>query len=51
MSSTNGHGSKTAILYARVSTDEQARSGFSLAQQIEALMVRQSSGSASMMGA
>jgi site-specific DNA recombinase len=37
MHSTNGHGSKRAILYARVSTDEQARSGFSLAQQLEAL--------------
>jgi site-specific DNA recombinase len=39
MSSTNGHGHgpKRAILYARVSTDEQARSGYSLAQQIEAL--------------
>jgi hypothetical protein len=37
MPSTNGHRSKTAILYARVSTDEQARSGYSLAQQIEAL--------------
>ena len=37
MSSTNGHGPKKAILYARVSTDEQARSGYSLAQQIEAL--------------
>jgi DNA invertase Pin-like site-specific DNA recombinase len=37
MSSTNGHGLKRAILYARVSTDEQARSGYSLAQQIEAL--------------
>src|SRR3712207_5931577 len=37
MPSTNGHGSKKAILYARVSTDEQARSGYSLAQQIEAL--------------
>src|SRR5215211_5787922 len=37
MPSTNGHGPKRAILYARVSTDEQARSGFSLAQQIEAL--------------
>src|SRR3712207_4596737 len=34
---TNGHGPKRAILYARVSTDEQARSGFSLAQQLEAL--------------
>src|SRR5215208_3284520 len=37
MISTNGHGPKRAILYARVSTDEQARSGFSLAQQLEAL--------------
>src|SRR5919106_808733 len=40
MPSTNGHGLKTAVLwaiiYARVSTDEQARSGYSLAQQIEA---------------
>jgi site-specific DNA recombinase len=35
--STNGHGPKRAILYARVSTDEQARTGFSLAQQLEAL--------------
>src|SRR3712207_6751911 len=38
MQSTNGHGRpKRAILYARVSTDEQARSGYSLAQQLEAL--------------
>src|SRR4051794_5204932 len=37
MPSTNGHGLKRAVLYARVSTDEQARSGYSLAQQIEAL--------------
>ena len=37
MSSTNGHGAKRAILYARVSTEEQARSGYSLAQQMEAL--------------
>jgi DNA invertase Pin-like site-specific DNA recombinase len=37
MPSTNGHGLKRAILYARVSTDEQVRSGYSLAQQIEAL--------------
>ena len=37
MTSTNGHGPKRAILYARVSTDEQARTGYSLAQQIEAL--------------
>ena len=37
MPSTNGHGPKRAVLYARVSTDEQARSGYSLAQQMEAL--------------
>src|SRR5215213_6161891 len=37
MPSTNGHGPKRAILYARVSTDEQVNSGYSLAQQIEAL--------------
>jgi site-specific DNA recombinase len=37
MQITKGHGPKKAILYARVSTDEQARSGYSLAQQLEAL--------------
>jgi len=37
MPSTNGHSPKEAILYARVSTDEQAKSGYSLAQQIDAL--------------
>jgi site-specific DNA recombinase len=37
MLSTNGQGPKRAILYTRVSTDEQARSGYSLAQQLEAL--------------
>jgi site-specific DNA recombinase len=37
MPSANGHSPRKAILYARVSTEEQARSGFSLAQQIEAL--------------
>ena len=37
MNSTNGHGPQRAILYARVSTDEQAKSGYSLAQQLEAL--------------
>ncbi len=37
MPSTNGHGSQRAILYARVSTKEQAESGYSLAQQLEAL--------------
>jgi DNA invertase Pin-like site-specific DNA recombinase len=33
----NGHGPKRAILYARVTTDEQARTGYSFAQQLEAL--------------
>ncbi|MDQ3910374.1 MAG: recombinase family protein [Actinomycetota bacterium] len=37
MPNTNGHGPQRAVLYARVSTAEQARLGFSLAQQIEAL--------------
>jgi site-specific DNA recombinase len=32
----NGHGTK-AVLYARVSTEEQAKKGYSLAQQLEAL--------------
>ena len=31
MSGANGHEPNKAILYARVSTDEQARSGYSLA--------------------
>ncbi len=37
MQSINGYGCRKAILYARVSTEEQARSGYSLAQQCEAL--------------
>jgi site-specific DNA recombinase len=37
MHSTNDHGSRKAILYGRVSTEEQARSGYSLAQQMETL--------------
>jgi DNA invertase Pin-like site-specific DNA recombinase len=37
VTSTNGQGPKKAILYARVSTEEQARSGYSLAQQMETL--------------
>ena len=37
MPSTNGHGPKRVILYARVSTREQAEKGYSLAQQMEAL--------------
>src|SRR5919202_311251 len=36
MPSTNGYVRKLAIPYARVSTEEQARSGYSLAQQLEA---------------
>ena len=34
---TKGQGCVRAYLYARVSTEEQARSGYSLAQQLEAL--------------
>jgi site-specific DNA recombinase len=37
MPSANGHGPRRTILYARVSTQEQADKGYSLAQQIEAL--------------
>jgi site-specific DNA recombinase len=37
MVSANGPGLQRAVLYARVSTDEQVRSGFSLAQQLETL--------------
>ncbi len=37
MTYTNGHGPRRAILYARVSTQEQADKGYSLAQQMEAL--------------
>ena len=37
MPNTSDHGPLTAILYACVSTDEQARSGFSLVQQLQAL--------------
>jgi site-specific DNA recombinase len=39
MPNKNSHGPEKVVLYARVSTDEQARSGYSLAQQIEALRV------------
>jgi predicted site-specific integrase-resolvase len=37
MPNTNGHGPKRAILYARVSTDEQARSGYSIPDQLKEL--------------
>jgi hypothetical protein len=44
MPNTNGHGPKWAILYARVSTDARARSGHSLALQIEADLYRATPG-------
>jgi len=34
---TNGNGHKRAILYARVSTDEQKDKGYSLPSQFEAM--------------
>ncbi len=37
MSEANGRGANGAVLYARVSTEEQARSGYSMAQQMQAL--------------
>jgi site-specific DNA recombinase len=37
MPSTNGHGPKRAILYARVSSDEQAKKGYSLPIQLRQL--------------
>ena len=37
MLNTNGHGPRTAVLYARVSTQEQVEHGYSLAQQVQAL--------------
>ena len=37
MPSTNGHGHKRAILYARVSTEEQAKSGYSIPEQLREL--------------
>ena len=37
MPSTNGHGPKRAILYARVSTEEQGKSGYSIPDQLREL--------------
>ena len=37
MSNTNGQDPKRAILYARVSTDEQAKKGYSLPGQLRQL--------------
>jgi site-specific DNA recombinase len=37
MPTTNGHGPKRAVLYARVSGEEQAKKGYSLPDQRQAL--------------
>jgi site-specific DNA recombinase len=37
MPSTNGHGPRRAVLYVRVSTDEQGRSGYSIPDQLRRL--------------
>jgi site-specific DNA recombinase len=37
MLSTNGQRAKRAVLYARVSGEEQAKKGYSLADQLDAL--------------
>jgi hypothetical protein len=44
MPNIHGQDPKRAILYAHASTDEQARSGYSLAQQIEADLYRATPG-------
>jgi hypothetical protein len=44
MHSTNGRGLRRAVLYARVSIEEQARPGYSLAQQIGAGLYRATPG-------
>jgi hypothetical protein len=44
MSKMNGLGSKRAVLHTRVSTDEQARSVYSLAQQLKADLYRATPG-------
>jgi len=44
MLSTSGHSLKRAVLYTRVSTDERARSGYFLAQQIGADLYRATPG-------
>jgi hypothetical protein len=44
MPNINGHDPKRAILFTRVSSGEQARPGFSLAQQIEADLYRATPG-------
>ena len=44
MPDTNGHGPNRAVLYTRVSTNDRASSGYSLAQQIEADLYRTTPG-------
>ena len=44
MPNTNGHSPKRVIHCPRVSTDQRARSGYSLAQQIEADLYRTTPG-------
>ena len=44
MPDTNGHGPKRIILRTRVSTHARARSGYSLAQRIEADLNRTTPG-------
>ena len=44
MPDTNGRGPKQVTLCTRVSTDERARSGYSLGQQIEADLYRTTPG-------
>ena len=44
MLSTNGCGPSRTIIYTRVSTDEQARTGYSLAQRIGADLHRATPG-------
>ena len=40
MGGANGQANGKAVLYARVSTEEQAKKGYSLAQLLEALRER-----------
>src|SRR5918998_5136626 len=37
MLNTNGHGARRAVLYARVSTEEQAKTGYSIPEQLREL--------------
>ena len=37
MTLTNGHGPKTAVFYARVSTEELSKTGYSIPEQLREL--------------